>query len=146
MDQNHPRRVGIDVRVQRVGDAEGREQEGKKDRQARAAAGGPGVQRFFALFGAADFFRAPPRALFFFRPAPFGFDPARRRVATSSCRCSDPIMRPSDSAERSSSDSSSRDRLFAIPTPSRGPGALNPELSKARASLFRSWIARARNA
>ena len=70
-------------------------------------------QRFFALFRAADVFRAPPRAPFFFRPAPFGFEPARRRVATSSCRCSDPIMRPSDSAERSRSDSFSRDRSRA---------------------------------
>jgi hypothetical protein len=39
--------------------------------------------------------------------------PTMRLVATSSCRCSEPIMRPSDSADRSSSDSSSRERSRA---------------------------------
>ena len=39
----------------------------------------------------------------------------RRRVAPSSCRCSDPIVRPSVSAERISSDSSSRDRSRLLP-------------------------------
>lgn len=91
------------------------------------AAGVPG-QRFFALLRALvlpalELVRAPPRdfvvPLFaftlrlapdFFRPMPSGFVAAKRPVATSSCRCSEPIMRPSDSAERSSSDSSSRDR------------------------------------
>jgi hypothetical protein len=86
------------------------------------------VQRFFALLRALvltalDLFRAPPRdfvvplfalALRFapegFRPMLLGFDAAKRPVAASSCRCSAPIMRPSDSADRSSSDSSSRDR------------------------------------
>ena len=86
------------------------------------------VQRFFALLRALvlpalDLVRAPPRDFvvpFFaltlrfvpecFRPMPLGLDATRRPVAASSCRCRDPIMRPSDSAERSSSDSSSRDR------------------------------------
>jgi hypothetical protein len=86
------------------------------------------VQRFFALLRALvltalDLFRAPPRdfvvllfalALRFasdcFRPMPLGFEAAKRPVAASSCRCSAPIMRLSDSADRSSSDSSSRDR------------------------------------
>ena len=35
-------------------------------------------------------------------------------AALSSCRCSDPIMRPSDSAERSSSDCSRRNRLVTF--------------------------------
>ena len=37
-------------------------------------------------------------------------DAASLRVAPSSCRCSAPITRPRDSADRSSSESSSRDR------------------------------------
>ena len=93
--------------------------------------------RFFALFvdrrravvpavDDADFFGAVPRAavpLLAFEPRRFaltGFRApgvprvlAMRLVATSSCRCSEPIMRPSDSADRSSSDSSSRDRSRA---------------------------------
>ena len=91
---------------------------------------------FFALFvdrrravasavDDADFFGAVPRTavpLLAFEPPRFltGFRaPAvarvltMRLVATSSCRCSEPIMRPSDSADRSSSDSSSRDRSRA---------------------------------
>ena|SRR5215216_5069176 len=121
-------------------------------------AGGPRGQRFFVLlrapvFAALDLFRARPcvlvAALFalalrlavdVFRPVPFGFAAARRPVATSSCRCSEPIMRPSDSADRSSSDSSSRDRprdgyagisFLAIQSPSRGPGALTPQIEQA---------------
>jgi hypothetical protein len=93
--------------------------------------------RFFALVvgrrrdvvpavDVADLFGAVPRAavpLLAFEPPRFaltGFRApavarvlAMRLVATSSCRCSEPIMRPSDSADRSSSDSSSRDRLRA---------------------------------
>src|ERR1051325_800241 len=107
-------------------------------------AGGSRTQRFFALLRAADWLpldavRAFPRAVVvplfafmllfapaFFFPEPFGLADARRPVATSSCRCSEPIIRPSDSAERSNSDSSSRDRsrdgeagmvFLAIPCP-----------------------------
>jgi hypothetical protein len=92
----------------------------------RRQTGGSG-QRFFVLFRADDFPRAPARvpvdplfafallraAATLFRPLPFGLPGLSRPVATSSCRCSDPIMRPSDSAERSSSDSLSRDRSRA---------------------------------
>src|SRR4051812_39568817 len=76
------------------------------------AAAGARVQRFLALlraadFTALDFFLAPRRddvvPLFAFKPlfdvagtllgpAPFCFEPARRPVAMSSCRCSEPIM------------------------------------------------------
>lgn len=72
---------------------------------------------FFAppLFLAALRLRAPRRVAF--SPGSAGIishaSPAvaeRRFVAPSSCRCNAPITRPSDSADRSSSDSSSRDR------------------------------------
>ena len=131
-------------------------------------------QRFFALvvvrrrdvltlLGDADVFRAPPRAvvplcpfklpLFAFAgfraPTAFPRLPTKP-VAPSSCRCSEPIMRPNDSADRSSGDSSSRDRsragragstfFLAIHSPFRGPVALGECLSKARASYFRPWI------
>jgi hypothetical protein len=72
--------------------------------------------------------------------------PLEPPVATSSCRCSDPIMRPSDSAERSSSDSLSRVRsrvgcagiaFLAIQSPLAGQVPYAPRLSKRRASSFR---------
>jgi hypothetical protein len=90
------------------------------------AAAGENGQRFFALFRTSDFFRVPPRVLLvprlavaltllrfaaaLFLPFPFGLAVVIRPVAISSWRCNDPIMRPSDSAERNSSDSSSRVR------------------------------------
>src|SRR5262245_25309348 len=124
-----------------------------------ATAGGAG-QRFFALFRVADNFlrataRVPVVPLFafallraaatFFRPFPLGLPSVSRPVATSSCRCSDPIMRPSDSAERSSSDSLLRVRsrvgcagiaFLAIPSPLAGQVPLPPRLSKRRATSF----------
>jgi len=130
------------------------------------------VQRFFALpraadVPAADFFRAPPRDVVappfaftlrfaaVFRPAlPFAFDPSMRPVAMSSCRCSEPITRPSDSAERSSSDSSSRDRsrarvegivFLAIQSPFSRAVCPDPEIEQGVRQLFRCLVARARD-
>src|SRR5262245_8550804 len=116
-------------------------------------------QRFFVLFGADDVLRTaarvpvllllavalPRAAAILLRPLPFGLPAARRPVATSSCRCSDPIMRPSDSDERSNSDSSRvRSRVgcagsvfLAIQSPLAGQVPLPPRLSKRRASPFR---------
>jgi hypothetical protein len=132
-----------------------------------------GVQRFFELrrapcLATLDRFGAPPRDFDvpllafvlrflaeFFRPVLSGLEAASRPVATSSCRCSDPIMRPSDSAERSSSDSSSRDRsrdgcagidFLAIQSPfSRARCPSSRRFSKVRASVLRRWIARTRD-
>jgi hypothetical protein len=118
-----------------------------------ATAGGPG-QRFFVLFRADDFLRATARvpviplfafallraAATRFRPLPFGLPALSRPVATSSCRCSDPIMRPSDSADRSSSDSLSRVRsrvgcagiaFLAIQSPLAGQMPIPPEIEQA---------------
>ena len=134
--------------------------------------------RVFALFvdrrrdvlpavDAADFFAVPRAAvpLLAFEPPPFaltGFRAppasarvsAMRLVATSSCRCSEPIMRPSDSADRSSSDSSSRDRsragvarstFFAIHAPFSRAGCpyASFEQGAGQPACFRRWIARA---
>jgi hypothetical protein len=74
-----------------------------------------------------------------------------RLPAPSSCRCSVPIIRPRDSAERISSDSSSRDRSrcflagstlprLAIQAPPRGPVALAYGFSKLRAKRLRRVI------
>jgi hypothetical protein len=68
--------------------------------------------------------------------APLPVECDKRRVALSSCRCSAPITRPRDSADRSSSESSSRDRscgfragstffCLVIPSSSRGPVAIS---------------------
>jgi hypothetical protein len=136
-------------------------------RRIIAGASRRGGQRFFVLFGADDFLRAAARvpvvplfafallraAATLFRPLPFGLPAVSRPVATSSCRCSDPIMRPSDSAERSSSDSLRvRSRagyagstFLAIQSPLAGQMPFPPRLSKRRASLFRPCIARQRH-
>ena len=133
---------------------------------------------FFALFvdrrravlpavDDADFFAVPrtavpPRA---FEPPRFvltGFRApeasarvsAMRLAATSSCRCSEPIMRPSASADRSSSDSSSRDRsragvarstFFAIQAPFSRAVCPRPSFQQGagQSACFRPWIARA---
>ena len=72
-----------------------------------------------------------------------------RRVASSSCRCSAPMTRPSDSADRSSKECSSTCasrglraggalRRFAIHAPPRGPlPAFTREQSKVRARELR---------
>lgn len=65
-------------------------------------------------------------------------------VASCNCRCSEPIMRPSDSAVRINTESSSRDRAdfragsallrLAIQAPPSGPVASDEGSSKARAN------------